>query len=147
MKWSETVLGELRSLAELGNVSAQCRLGDFYATGTRGDLAMAVVWYQKAAEAGYYRALAILGDLYAKGDGVEADPAIAADWYLKAADQGSARAFLALIRMPQIGASARVPDRAFAKSKQSAEDGDPEAQCWLGIAYEHGMCTTSVLQL
>ena len=56
-----------------------------YGEGVDKDKAVAVEWYQKAAEQGYARAQFSLGVCYAYGEGVDEDHAVAVEWYQKAA--------------------------------------------------------------
>jgi len=136
MKWNEGVLIQLRGLAELGNTAAQYRLGDYYAS---WDLAKAIDWYRKAAESGFALAQVVLGDMYAKGRGVERNSAIAADWYHKAIQQGDGRAVLALLRTPPSAMPPQILDAVVVSCRKAASDGDTDALCWLGTAHEQGI--------
>ena len=51
--------------------------------------AAAVMWLRKASEQGFDAAQAILGMMYAKGQGAPKDDVIAYKWWLLAAAQGS----------------------------------------------------------
>ena len=53
---------------------------------------MIEVMFLSAADQGYARAQAILGDMYFEGHGVDQNYAEAMRWYRKAADQGEAKA-------------------------------------------------------
>ena len=46
-------------------------------------------WYRKAAEAGDYEAMAKVGDMYNRGEGVAQNEEEAKKWYKKAADGGN----------------------------------------------------------
>lgn len=79
-------------LAEDGNVHAQYGLGWIYSVGDQGipqDDALAVKWYQIAAEAGHSWAQGNLANCYINGRGVEQSDELAYGWYLKAAQQES----------------------------------------------------------
>lgn len=85
---------EMKPLADLGNRRAQFALGVMYANG-HGVLqndAVAVIWYQLAAEQDYARAQFSLGVMYSEGKGVAKNYAIALGWYRLAAAQDHARA-------------------------------------------------------
>lgn len=60
---------------------------------------LAATWYRKAADAGYAPAMANLGSLYEKGNGVPKDSLKAVDWYRKATDLGEQHAEQALRRL------------------------------------------------
>jgi TPR repeat protein len=90
----------LRKAAELGNASAQFKLGLMYWTGWNDgngkwvatDYAAAVSWLRKAAEQGHAEAQGDLGIMYSRGQGVPKDYAAAVSWLRKAAEQGNAEA-------------------------------------------------------
>jgi|MDSY01.1.fsa_nt_gb TPR repeat protein len=73
-----------------GNACAQARLGYAYQHAQGGlakDYAMALAWYEKAAEQGHQVAMNNLGTLYALGGhGVPKDEATAASWFDKASE-------------------------------------------------------------
>jgi TPR repeat protein len=81
--------------AELGNASAQYRLGEIYeswmheiygyGSGVDNDYDKAFELYRKAAEQGYAKAQYSLGEMYRRGRGVAADADKAIEWYRKAA--------------------------------------------------------------
>ncbi len=86
--------------------------------GVEQDMKEAVKWFLKAAEQDLPYAQCALGICYAHGLGVTEDPAKAGD-YFKKAMAGSAKY-----------SSKGLPERA--------ENGDHEAQYWLGVCYEEG---------
>lgn len=88
--WAEAVRW-YRLAAEQGDIQAQSRLGELYATGkgTPKDAAQAVFWYRKAAEQGDADAQAALGTQYAIGVGVPKNLILAYMWRNLAAAQGS----------------------------------------------------------
>ena len=51
----------------------------------------ALEWYKRAAEAGYVRAHAILGERYSNGDGIAVYKVEAIKWVKRAAEGGGAR--------------------------------------------------------
>ena len=86
--------------------------------GVEQDMKEAVKWFLKAAEQDLPYAQCALGICYVHGLGVAEDPAKAADYFKNAMD-GSAKY-----------SSKGLPERA--------ENGDHEAQYWLGVCYEEG---------
>jgi len=84
-----------RKSADMGNATAQWRLGNGYSLGLGGfpeNQTKAVEWYQKAADQGLAVAQNLLGICYQNGIAVAVDYANAAKWYRKAAEQGDAGA-------------------------------------------------------
>ena len=78
-----TALEEWKPLAEMGNASAQYKLGYMYKTG-KGvplDYGAAVVWYHLAAKQGNASAQSNLGFMYKTGKGVPQDFLQAYMWY------------------------------------------------------------------
>jgi TPR repeat protein len=76
------------------DADAQFNLGVMLANGkgVEQDLELALVWYQRAAEAGHVLAQYNLGSMYARGRGVDRDERRALEWYRMAAEQGAASA-------------------------------------------------------
>jgi hypothetical protein len=72
--------------AEAGDADAQNNVGEIYERGLGGtpNFEVAVIWYQKAADQNYSRALFNLGTLYEQGQGVEKDRLKALNLYRKA---------------------------------------------------------------
>jgi hypothetical protein len=72
--------------AEAGDPDAQNNVGEIYERGLGGqpNFEVAVIWYQKAADQNYSRALFNLGTLYEQGQGVEKDRLKALNLYRKA---------------------------------------------------------------
>ncbi len=100
----------------------------------------AIVWYRKAAEAGYAPAQSNLASLYAEGLGVTKDQAQAVAWYRKAAEQGDARAQLALGNRYSSGLGIPKDDtEAVAWYQKAAEQGVAKAQNNLGRMYAKGL--------
>ena len=92
---SQLTFTELVLLAEQGDAQAQCELGKMRWDGTENlakDRVKSVKWMCKAAEQGLAEAQNILGEMYAKGDGVTKDLEKAFKWFGKAAEQGYAKA-------------------------------------------------------
>ncbi len=89
----------LRQDADNGNAQDQVYVGLWYLTGTEGytkDPAEAAKWFRKAADQGNAGGENFLGQLYAKGIGVDKDLTQAVTWLRKAADQGEPHACVSL---------------------------------------------------
>ena len=76
--------------AEKGDAMAQNLLG-LHSAG-RGDFAIAIKWFHKAAAQGFPQAQVELGELFASGSGVKQNYEESARWLRKAANQGDATA-------------------------------------------------------
>ncbi len=126
-----------RKAAEQGEINAQLKLGDMYATlyeagkGVVRDYGESIKWYRKAAD--QYRKAAELGDdraqcnlglMYLNGEGVPQDYAEAAKWYRKAADQG------------QVNSQYNLGVQ-YSKG-QGVPQNDIEAYIWLSLAAAQG---------
>ena len=74
--------------AELGDLKAQCELGDICRSGLDPNPTEAEKWYRKATEQGNRDAQFYLGIMYYLGHGVPPDYNEAVKWYRKAAEQG-----------------------------------------------------------
>ncbi len=91
-----------KELAEKGDPEAQCNLGEWLDMAYERDhdtfnQDQAVKWYLKAAEQGYARAQANIGDRYYMGNrGLPEDDKEAVKWYRRASEQGSAWALARL---------------------------------------------------
>ncbi len=72
--------------AQAGDPEAQTNVGEIFERGLGGEAnpEAAVVWYQKAADQGFSRALFDLGTLYEQGQGVEKDRMKALNLYRRA---------------------------------------------------------------
>ena len=81
----------LRQDADKGVAKDQVYVAVWYLTGTEGypkDPAEAAKWLRKAADQGDADGENMLGQLYARGNGVEKDSNQAVEWFKKAAAQG-----------------------------------------------------------
>jgi hypothetical protein len=110
-------LRQLLPLARGGEPVAQSTVGVMYhnGLGVKADLAVAVDWYSKAANAGDSLAQRILGDLYVQGVGGAPDYAAAAEWYEAAANGGDGEARRKLNAIRRRGGGARALDQAGAR--------------------------------
>lgn len=132
----------LRDAAVGGDPLAAVEVASRYADG-RGvpqDLAAAIVWYSRAAEAGLAPAQYRLGSLYEKGTGTARNAKTAAEWYAKAAALGNAKAMHNLAVINAEG-SLGAPDYAMAAKwfQEAAERGIRDSQFNLGILYARGL--------
>lgn len=69
--------------AQKGNAAAMYKIGIFYYFGLRGlrrDRAKALLWFLKAVEKGEPRSMELLGEIYARGAGVERNYTKALEW-------------------------------------------------------------------
>jgi hypothetical protein len=124
--------------AEQGHTYAQANAS--FRCYSAGDLAGALGWCRRAAEARLAWAQYNLGLMYRKGEGVERDDAEAAYWYRLAAAQGYVDAQVKLGGMFYFGLGVRRDYREAAVwFRKAAEQGDAEAQFQLGCLYETGL--------
>jgi localization factor PodJL len=107
--------------------------------GVKEDLAQAVKWYQRAADAGVVPAEYRLANLYEKGAGVARDAAKAKRLYLKAAAAGNASAIHNLAVMLASGRDG-APDLAEAGKwfEKAANLGVRDSQFNLAVLYARG---------
>lgn len=110
---------------------------DYYngRNGKEKDLKKAVTYYKKAAALEHVEAYYMLGNCYFSGRGVKSSPELAGKWWHKAANAGHCKAqFECGIR------NYLLQDYAQAAKwfRMAAEQGDPEAQHYLGSIYEAG---------
>ncbi|AZS49980.1 sel1 repeat family protein [Entomomonas moraniae] len=100
------------------------------------DYQQAMQWYLKAADEGNTDAMYNIGNLYAKGEGVEWSYQQAMQWWLKAADKGHINSML------MIGgyyyASTEYPE-AMQWYLKAANKGSPNAMLRLGCLYKEGL--------
>ncbi|MBY8917147.1 SEL1-like repeat protein [Nitratireductor sp. L1-7-SE] len=132
----------LREAAAGGDPKAYFEIASRYAEGrgTTADMAKAVEWYTKAAEAGFAPAQYRVGDLYQKGTGVERDAAKAKMWFQLAAQQGNAGAMHNLGVLYAMGADGPADNGSAARwFLEAAEHGVKDSQFNLGILSAKGM--------
>ena len=129
------------SVATLVVVGAACGgpFDDGVAAYKRGDYAIALQSYRKAADQGDARAQNNLGAMYENGQGVPQSYTEAIRWYRLAADQGDATAQNNLGSMYSYGRG--VPQNyaeAMKWFRLAADQGDAKAQHNLGVMNESG---------
>lgn len=103
------------------------------------NLAVALHWYQQAAELGLAKAQTRLAYQYQRGVGTKANPQLAVHWYQLAANQGDAWAQTYLARAYHDGEGIKQDQQLTVFWLQkAAEQGNATAQGQLGFAYENG---------
>ena len=111
-------------------------------SGAEDDNVKTLVWYKKAAEAGYAYAMRKIGFFYDQGwGGLKRDKVEALKWYKKAAEAGDAIAMCTIGRFYSKGERGLKEDKAEALKwyKKAAEAGDIAAMCALAISYSEGI--------
>lgn len=137
IKGDKTALAELLSRAEKNEVKAQLWLGNAY----YGDknYEKAIVWYEKAAEAGDRGAQNNLGERYKDGEGVAKDYEKSFYWLSKAAGQNIPRAQNLLGDSYYDGLGVKKNrEEAVNWYRKAAEQGDWKGQLNLGEVFRLG---------
>jgi uncharacterized protein len=121
-----SALSTLRAYAEMGHILAQYQLAQrhYHGDGLPRDLALAAMWFQRAADAGEPRSQLALAQLYAKGEGVARSERWAAYWIRQAAESGFREAQLQLGRLYERG--------------QGLQKDEAEAYFWYCLASDGG---------
>jgi TPR repeat protein len=90
----ETAYNEWLKLAEKGDPAAMESVGMLYDTGqgVRQSFFLAILWYNRAANAGNVAAMFDLGAMFDNGRGIPLDRLSAVKWYKMAAQRGNGRA-------------------------------------------------------
>jgi uncharacterized protein len=117
--------------------------GGLFANDTRAESTLnssdSVSKVRKAAYQGYVNAQFMLGEMYARGEGVPQDYGQAATWFRKAADQGDAAAQFILGMMYDGGNGLpQDHDQATAWYRKAANNGHALAQFNLSVMYYKG---------
>ncbi len=129
-----------RKAAKQGDKTAQNRLGRYYYSGigVEKDLEQARFWYQKAAEQGHYSAKIALKKLDCELDPVGCKQRAEAQKRKKAEEQKIVERNAAEKKRN----AAEKKQAEFVRVKESAENGDAEAQYKLGTYYLSGSTQT-----
>ena len=124
--------------AEAGIALAQAKLGYIY--DQSNDDEKAVQWYRQAAEQQHPDGEFGLGEMYAKGEGVEQDYEIAVEMYMRAAVGGHAQARRVLANAYEHGALGRKAsaDEALRWLTLAANSGDINAMQRMASLYTDG---------
>lgn len=133
----EKIFEYLKETAELGYARSQYHLGKCYATGwyVERDSNAAFRWYEKAAEQGEAEAQYAMGLCYETGVGTQKDIEKAIEWYKKASEQ---KYLDAIKRIIGICSSGDDLLEAIERLKGLTDEGNEDAQCFLGICYAEG---------
>ena len=93
----------LRAQAAQNSNDAAVQLGILYehGIGVQMDMAQAVLWFEKAAAAGYGPAMTEIGTMYYRGYGLPQDEAKARIWWKRAVAAGDAKAARYPDELPQ----------------------------------------------
>ncbi len=136
-------IGQVREMAETGDVMAMYLMGSEYTEGISGvpiDHRKSLDWYLRAAEKGHETSLNNIGLLYEYGLGVERDSARAMEYFRHGASlhEGSAMFNLAVMLAEGIGC---VPDlgEALTWYKKAASIGEVRSMNNLSYYYRHGI--------
>lgn len=135
------VMGAMRhygKAAEAGSPDAQAKLAAIYDWSE--DNAEAVALYRASAEQGHPAGQFGLGEMYAKGEGVERDFDTAVEWFMMAAVGGHAQAHRVLASAYETGDLGRDVDPAEALRwlTLAANNGDANATQRLVKVYRDG---------
>ena len=106
--------------ADAGSALAQARLAWIHDLSE--DNAAAVEWYRASAEQGHPDGQYGLGEMYAKGEGVEKNPDEALLWFTRAAENGHSQAQRVLVSAYENGLLGLTADPARAAMLQSKLD-------------------------
>jgi TPR repeat protein len=132
---------QMEAKAAKGDKEAMFNLGAMYhdGDGAPKDLAKAVEWFQKGADAGERKSQFNLGLMYYKGEGVTQDYAKAATLFSHSSDLGNGRAAYQLGLMEYLGQGVGK-DLVKARSdfELGARRGIPDAQYNLGVMLAKG---------
>ena len=140
----ETAVPLLQKAADLGDATAQRRLGACYGAGLgiQRDEKEAVKYFQLAADQGDIPAKYNLAFCYLEGIGVAQDTGKAEELLLSCADQGVTPAQYKLGEMYQLGDGVEQDyDKAFHYYKLAADQDAPEALTAVGYFYGQGLGT------
>jgi len=138
---SNDVIGAMRhygNAAEAGSPDAQAKLAAIYDWSEQDDEALAL--YRTSAEQGHPAGQFGLGEMYAKGEGVERDFDTAVEWFMMAAVGGHAQAQRVLANAYETGELGRDVDPAEALRwlLLAADNGDARSMSRLVEVYRDG---------
>jgi TPR repeat protein len=135
----------LRKSAENGFSPAQSYLASVYLNGQYGqekNYEEAFKWASKAVAQRFVDAMALVGIMYIKGNGVKQDSQKGLKWLLRGADRGSLMALENLVAVYLNGEGAeKDPSKAFEYAKEAAESGSVQMQYILARMYGDGVGT------
>ncbi|XP_038984912.1 ERAD-associated E3 ubiquitin-protein ligase component HRD3-like isoform X2 [Phoenix dactylifera] len=130
--------------AHKGNAAAMYAMGVLYYYGLRGlrpDYAKAVYWFSKAVEKRDPRAMELLGEIYARGAGVERNYTKAFEWLTLASRQQYYSAYngLGYLYVKGYGVEKKNFTKAREYFEKAAENKEPGGHYNLGVLYLKGM--------
>lgn len=137
-------VSEWKERAQNGDAMAMYRLGVYYdysASKDTQDDALAMKWYQKAADAGLVKAETALGYLYLHGCGTEPSEETAVSFFQKAAAGGDPNGTAGLARtvFEETAPSADALTGAYQNLVAARDAGSEDAVYLLGYASEKGL--------
>ena len=113
-------MSHYQAAADIGSAEGQARLGWILDQSEQNE--DAVKWYRASAEQGHAGGQYGLGEMYAKGEGVEKDEAMAVKFFTLAADNGHAQTQRVLINAYTNGLFGLQVDAAKADEMQRRFD-------------------------
>ncbi|KAG2664683.1 hypothetical protein I3843_16G092200 [Carya illinoinensis] len=130
--------------AQKGNAEAMYAIGMLYYLGLRGlrpDHAKAVSWFLKAVEKGEPRSMEVLGEIYARGVGVERNYTEALKWLTHASRQQIHSAYngIGYLYVKGYGVGNKNYTKARECFKKAASKNDSSAHYNLGVMYLKGI--------
>jgi uncharacterized protein len=129
------------------NLAVMIMRGEINATPSPAELAEAVAWMRKAANAKFPDAEFALGKLYENGELIGRDLSAALSWFRRAAEQNHLDAQLELAASYMLGrGTAKDLAQAAQWAEKAAAQGDAGAQYLLASFYEAGDGVTRDLQ-
>lgn len=139
---AETAFALAAGDAEKGNVHAMMAMANFYERGIGAprNLAKALEWYQKAANAGLAEGYYALGICYEVGMGNPGDMARAMEAFEKSAEKGVGQAMHKLASLYLSGS--RIPqdiEKGLFWLEKAVESGLPDAHNTMGVICLHGL--------
>lgn len=146
---SDEVQGLIRA-ADAGDINAMIDLGDRYADGWitgASDMASALNWYVRAANAGNAEMMNRVGSMFFYGNGTQVDYDLAAYYYYAAADKG---VYDAMYNIGYMFNNGRGVEQNVAAAitwwRKAADAGEPVSIFELGRLYRNGRGVTRSMQ-
>ncbi|KAK1431488.1 hypothetical protein QVD17_07947 [Tagetes erecta] len=134
----------LKSQAQKGNALAMYKIGMFYYHGLRGfrrDNSKALSWFSKAVDKGEPRSMELLGEIYARGAGVEKNYTKSLEWLTLASKQQHCSAYNGIGYLYAKGYG--VEQKNYTKAKEyfekAADDDEAGGHYNLGVMYLKGV--------
>ncbi|KAK9925743.1 hypothetical protein M0R45_023009 [Rubus argutus] len=130
--------------AQKGNSLAMYKIGLFYYFGLRGlrrDHAKALSWFLKSVDKGEPRAMEFLGEIYARGAGVEKNYTKALEWLTLASEQELFSAYngMGYLYVKGHGVDKKNYTKAKEYFEKAAENRDAGGHYNLGVLYLKGI--------